>query len=113
MITNSDLGLLMPLMGPFTGRSAAQVPDIATRSRAQLATVRPCDIAAADAQLVAWCLVADHRGKPRLFRADRIITASVVGEPVQRRPGAGLASGLVNNFGGNICHDIVKLRWPW
>jgi predicted DNA-binding transcriptional regulator YafY len=34
-----------------------------------------------------WYLVADHQGEPRLFRADRASSATVLDEPVQRRPG--------------------------
>ncbi len=34
-----------------------------------------------------WYLVADHRGQPQLFRADRALSASVLDEPVQRRDG--------------------------
>ncbi|MEO3977677.1 YafY family protein [Streptomyces sp. CAU 1734] len=38
-----------------------------------------------------WYLVADKAGSPRLFRADRVVTAVVVDEPVRRRPGLELA----------------------
>ncbi len=38
-----------------------------------------------------WYLVADHRGSPRLFRADRVVEAAVTDEPVQRRAGQELA----------------------
>jgi predicted DNA-binding transcriptional regulator YafY len=38
-----------------------------------------------------WYLVADHRGEPKLFRADRVHGASVLDEPVQRRDGLELA----------------------
>ncbi len=38
-----------------------------------------------------WYLVADHRGEPRLFRADRALSAVVLAEPVRRREGVGLA----------------------
>ncbi|HEY2240767.1 MAG TPA: YafY family protein [Streptosporangiaceae bacterium] len=38
-----------------------------------------------------WYLVADHRGEPRLFRADRALSAVVLAEPVRRREGLGLA----------------------
>lgn len=37
-----------------------------------------------------WYLVADLRGEPRLFRADRVVTAEAAEEPVRRRPGVGL-----------------------
>jgi predicted DNA-binding transcriptional regulator YafY len=38
-----------------------------------------------------WYLVADHRGEPKLFRADRVRGASVLDEPVQRQAGLELA----------------------
>ncbi|MGV9317214.1 helix-turn-helix transcriptional regulator [Streptomyces sp. NPDC003691] len=38
-----------------------------------------------------WYLVADKSGSPRLFRADRVVEASVIDEPVRRRPGLELA----------------------
>ncbi|MEV8525608.1 YafY family protein [Streptomyces sp. NPDC052000] len=38
-----------------------------------------------------WYLVADHRGAPRLFRAERVRSATLTDEPVRRRPGAELA----------------------
>ncbi|MET9804251.1 YafY family protein [Streptomyces sp. NPDC006368] len=38
-----------------------------------------------------WYLVADHRGTPRLYRADRIRRATVTGERVRRRAGVELA----------------------
>ncbi|UFR02146.1 YafY family transcriptional regulator [Streptomyces sp. Go40/10] len=38
-----------------------------------------------------WYLVADRRGLPRLFRADRIRSARPLDEPVRRRPGVELA----------------------
>ncbi|MFD3841552.1 helix-turn-helix transcriptional regulator [Streptomyces sp. NPDC058642] len=38
-----------------------------------------------------WYLVADRRGRPRLFRADRVRVATVLGDPVRRRPGVELA----------------------
>ncbi|MEU3960208.1 WYL domain-containing protein [Streptomyces buecherae] len=38
-----------------------------------------------------WYLVADRGGAPRLFRADRIATATVTDAPVRRRPGVELA----------------------
>ncbi|MEU9125216.1 WYL domain-containing protein [Streptomyces sp. NPDC048506] len=37
-----------------------------------------------------WYLVADREGEPRLFRADRVQSASVAEEPVRRRAGLGL-----------------------
>jgi predicted DNA-binding transcriptional regulator YafY len=38
-----------------------------------------------------WYLVADHRGEPRLFRADRALSAAVLDESVRRRDGVELA----------------------
>ncbi|MFJ9619876.1 helix-turn-helix transcriptional regulator [Streptomyces noursei] len=38
-----------------------------------------------------WYLVADRRGRPQLFRADRVASATVTDAPVRRRPGAELA----------------------
>ncbi|CUW31241.1 helix-turn-helix transcriptional regulator [Streptomyces reticuli] len=38
-----------------------------------------------------WYLVADRRGAPRLFRADRVRSARLLDEPVRRRPGVELA----------------------
>ncbi|MFF4401584.1 helix-turn-helix transcriptional regulator [Streptomyces sp. NPDC001480] len=38
-----------------------------------------------------WYLVADRRGGPRLFRADRVRSARVLDAPVRRRPGVELA----------------------
>ena len=38
-----------------------------------------------------WYLVADRRGKPQLFRADRVRSATVLADPVRRRAGVELA----------------------
>ncbi|MCX5331200.1 YafY family protein [Streptomyces sp. NBC_00140] len=38
-----------------------------------------------------WYLVADRRGSARLFRADRVRAATVLDDPVKRRPGIELA----------------------
>ncbi len=38
-----------------------------------------------------WYLAADHRGEPRLFRADRALSATVLDEPARRRGGVELA----------------------
>ncbi|MEV5278961.1 YafY family protein [Streptomyces sp. NPDC051994] len=38
-----------------------------------------------------WYLVADHRGAPRLFRAERVRSATPTDEPVRRRRGVELA----------------------
>ena len=38
-----------------------------------------------------WYLVADRRAAPRLFRADRVRSATLLPDPVKRRPGVELA----------------------
>lgn len=38
-----------------------------------------------------WYLAADHRSEPRLFRADRALSATVLDQPVRRRDGVELA----------------------
>jgi predicted DNA-binding transcriptional regulator YafY len=38
-----------------------------------------------------WYLVADHRGQPRLYRVDRMLSAAVADESVRRREGVELA----------------------
>ncbi|MEW2402268.1 WYL domain-containing protein [Streptomyces sp. NPDC046862] len=38
-----------------------------------------------------WYLVADRRGTPRLFRADRVRSATLLRDPVKRRPDVELA----------------------
>ncbi|MGW2486701.1 helix-turn-helix transcriptional regulator [Streptomyces sp. NPDC001606] len=38
-----------------------------------------------------WYLVADRRGRPQLFRAERVGSARLLDEPVRRRPGVELA----------------------
>lgn len=37
-----------------------------------------------------WYLVADHRIEPKMFRVDRMLSASVLDEEVRRRPGVEL-----------------------
>ncbi|MFF1810988.1 helix-turn-helix transcriptional regulator [Streptomyces sp. NPDC058251] len=39
-----------------------------------------------------WYLVADRRGNPHLFRADRVRTATLLPDPVRRRPGVELGA---------------------
>ncbi|GGZ48544.1 transcriptional regulator [Streptomyces inusitatus] len=39
-----------------------------------------------------WYLVADKEGEPRIFRVDRVVSATVLDEPVRRRPGLELAA---------------------
>jgi predicted DNA-binding transcriptional regulator YafY len=38
-----------------------------------------------------WYLVADHRGGPKLFRADRVLAAAVLEAPLRRRDGVELS----------------------
>ncbi|MEV6424891.1 YafY family protein [Streptomyces sp. NPDC051662] len=38
-----------------------------------------------------WYLVADHQGEPGLYRVDRVLSATVLDDPVQRRDGMELA----------------------
>jgi predicted DNA-binding transcriptional regulator YafY len=38
-----------------------------------------------------WYLIADRRARPRLFRADRVHSATLLPDPVKRRPGIELA----------------------
>lgn len=38
-----------------------------------------------------WYLIADHRTRPRLFRADRVLSATLTDAPVRRREGQELA----------------------
>jgi hypothetical protein len=38
-----------------------------------------------------WYLIADHREKPMMFRADRMLSATVTEDAVQRRSGVELA----------------------
>ncbi|CCK27300.1 DeoR family transcriptional regulator [Streptomyces davaonensis JCM 4913] len=62
-----------------------------------------------------WYLVADSRGKPRLFRADRVQSATVLPDPVKRRPGVELADAWtqlrrqVEERPGTI-HVTVRVR---
>lgn len=46
-----------------------------------------------------WYLVADHRGRPRLFRADRLSRVGVVEAEARRRPGVELA---------RVWHDLRR-----
>jgi predicted DNA-binding transcriptional regulator YafY len=39
-----------------------------------------------------WYLIADHREKPMMFRADRMLSATVTADPVRRRSGVELAA---------------------
>ncbi|MFI1156103.1 helix-turn-helix transcriptional regulator [Streptomyces sioyaensis] len=39
-----------------------------------------------------WYLVADRRGRPQLFRADRVVSATLTEVPVRRRAGVELAA---------------------
>ncbi|MGW2421862.1 helix-turn-helix transcriptional regulator [Streptomyces sp. NPDC001709] len=65
-----------------------------------------------------WYLVADRRGAPRLFRADRIRSARPLDEPVRRRPGVELANAWevlrrqVEEREGGI-EVTVRVRREW
>ncbi|WP_049576462.1 helix-turn-helix transcriptional regulator [Streptomyces sp. SBT349] len=56
--------------------------------RARTYTVDPYGLVA---KAGVWYLVADRRGVPRLFRADRVVAATVCEAPVRRREGVELA----------------------
>jgi predicted DNA-binding transcriptional regulator YafY len=57
-------------------------------SRARQYTVDPYGLVA---KAGVWYLVADSRGRPRLFRADRVVSAAITDTPVRRRAGVELA----------------------
>ncbi|MGW0736890.1 helix-turn-helix transcriptional regulator [Streptomyces sp. NPDC002851] len=65
-----------------------------------------------------WYLIADHRGAPRLFRADRVDTATVTEDPVRRRPGVELADAwevlrrrVEDRSGAVMVTARVRARW--
>ncbi|MBN3928650.1 transcriptional regulator [Streptomyces verrucosisporus] len=74
--------------------SAAGIPAYAERGRhggrekARAYTVDPYGLVA---KAGTWYLVADHRGRGRLFRADRLTDLAVTESPVRRREGVELA----------------------
>ncbi|MGW4201426.1 helix-turn-helix transcriptional regulator [Streptomyces sp. NPDC004726] len=53
-----------------------------------------------------WYLVADKSGSARLFRADRVVSATIVDEPVRRRPGLELA-----DVWETLRSGIERRRW--
>lgn len=58
-----------------------------------------------------WYLVADRDGEPRLFRADRVLAATVTDEPARRRPGQELADvwAVLRDRVENL-HTEVRVR---
>ncbi|MGW4569366.1 helix-turn-helix transcriptional regulator [Streptomyces sp. NPDC004561] len=65
-----------------------------------------------------WYLVADRRGRPQLFRADRVGSARLLDDPVRRRPGVELADAWevlrrqVEEREGGV-EVTVRLRREW
>ncbi|WP_425596220.1 WYL domain-containing protein [Promicromonospora iranensis] len=49
-----------------------------------------------------WYLVADHSGKPRLFRTDRLSAVSIAEAEARRRPGVELA---------HVRQDLRREAW--
>ncbi|MDT0377895.1 WYL domain-containing protein [Streptomyces sp. DSM 42041] len=70
-------------------------------SEPQTYTVDPYGLVA---KAGVWYLVADLRGGPRLFRADRVASARVLDTPVQRRAGIELAEAW------EALRDAVEVR---
>lgn len=59
----------------------------------------------------SWYLVADRDGEPRLFRADRVLAATVTDEPVRHRPGQALADiWVVLRDRVENLHDDLRVR---
>ncbi|RCV49416.1 helix-turn-helix transcriptional regulator [Marinitenerispora sediminis] len=56
-----------------------------------------------------WYLVADRRGRPRLFRADRILAATATDAPVRRREGVELAD-LWSELRAEVEHRLTGVR---
>jgi predicted DNA-binding transcriptional regulator YafY len=99
--------LIDPVRWRARGRAAASQVDLAVLQRAVFADVRltfryrhgrdvqvrsyTVDPYGLVNKAGAWYLIADHRGEPKLFRADRLLSATVLDEPVRRRPGIELA----------------------
>ncbi|MFJ2741467.1 helix-turn-helix transcriptional regulator [Streptomyces sp. NPDC087440] len=60
-----------------------------------------------------WYLIADHRGAPRLYRADRVRSAAVLDDPVRRRAGVELAEvweGLREGVESRTAGVVVRVR---
>lgn len=83
--TAVDLDVLTTAV--FTDRRLRIVYRHGGETRSHRYTVDPYGLVA---KAGTWYLVADRRGRPRLFRADRIQRAQVTEAPVQRRTGVEL-----------------------
>ncbi|MER7989419.1 YafY family protein [Streptomyces noursei] len=82
----SDLGVLTDAV--FGDRRVRLCYRHSGQERPRTYTVDPYGLVA---KAGTWYLVADHRGRGRLFRSGRIISAGPIDAPVQRRPGVELA----------------------
>ncbi|GGO49313.1 transcriptional regulator [Streptomyces daqingensis] len=80
--TAVDLDVLTTAV--FTDRRLRIVYRHGGETRSHRYTVDPYGLVA---KAGTWYLVADRRGRPRLFRADRVQRAQVTEAPVQRRTG--------------------------
>ena len=81
-----DLGVLNTAV--FTDRRLRIRYRHGGETRTHSYTVDPYGLVA---KAGTWYLIADRRGRPQLFRADRILKAGVTEAPVQRRDGVELA----------------------
>ncbi|MFE7661271.1 helix-turn-helix transcriptional regulator [Streptomyces celluloflavus] len=81
-----DLGVLHTAV--FTDRRLRIRYRHSGETRLRTYTVDPYGLVA---KAGTWYLVADRRGGPRLFRADRVASATVTDAPVRRREGVELA----------------------
>ncbi|GHF50017.1 transcriptional regulator [Streptomyces mashuensis] len=81
----ADLGDLHTAV--FTDRRLRLRYRHAGQAEARTYTVDPYGLVA---KAGVWYLVADRRGRPRLFRADRVAAVTVTDDPVRRRPGTEL-----------------------
>ncbi|MGW1891004.1 helix-turn-helix transcriptional regulator [Streptomyces sp. NPDC002004] len=81
-----DLGVLQDAV--FADRRLRLSYRHSSRTEATCYTVDPYGLVA---KAGVWYLVADHGGVPRLFRADRVLSATSGDEPVRRRTGVELA----------------------
>lgn len=72
----------------FTDRRLRILYRHSGETRLRTYTVDPYGLVA---KAGTWYLVADRRGRPQLFRADRVASAALTDAPVRRRAGVGLA----------------------
>lgn len=82
----TDLGALHTAV--FTDRRLRIRYRHSGETRLRTYTVDPYGLVA---KAGIWYLVADRRGRPRLFRADRVASATVTDAPVRHRAGVELA----------------------